>query len=70
MSHQQSQVRQNFATQVEASINKQINIELYASYVYLSMVSIYRSLISKFPITYSRTTSTETMSLFITSPSG
>lgn len=32
-----SQVRQNFAAESEAAINKQINIELYASYVYLSM---------------------------------
>lgn len=31
-------VRQNFTDEVEAAINKQINIELYASYVYLSMV--------------------------------
>jgi len=30
-------IRQNFATDVEAALNKQINIELYASYVYLSM---------------------------------
>ncbi|KAI6171496.1 Ferritin [Aphelenchoides bicaudatus] len=34
---QESQVRQNFSSNVEAAINKQINIELYASYVYLSM---------------------------------
>lgn len=33
-----SAVRQNFAIEVEAALNKQINIELYASYVYLSMV--------------------------------
>lgn len=32
-------IRQNFSADVEAAINKQINIELYASYVYLSMVS-------------------------------
>jgi ferritin heavy chain len=32
-----SAIRQNFASQVEAGLNKQINIELYASYVYLSM---------------------------------
>jgi ferritin heavy chain len=43
---QQSQLRQNFSSQVEAAINKQINIELYASYVYLSMVSILSPLIS------------------------
>jgi len=29
-----SQVRQNFAQECEAAINKQINLELYASYVY------------------------------------
>ena len=33
-----SLIRQNFSADVEAGINKQINIELYASYVYLSMV--------------------------------
>ncbi|KAK5983902.1 Ferritin heavy chain B [Trichostrongylus colubriformis] len=36
----ESQVRMNFSKEVEAAINKQINIELYASYVYLSM-SVY-----------------------------
>ncbi|KAE9550831.1 hypothetical protein FO519_005959 [Halicephalobus sp. NKZ332] len=30
-------IRQNYATDAEAAVNKQINIELYASYVYLSM---------------------------------
>ncbi|CAD6184575.1 unnamed protein product [Caenorhabditis auriculariae] len=33
----ESLARQNFHTEVEAAINKQVNIELYASYVYLSM---------------------------------
>uniref|UniRef100_A0AC34FL44 Ferritin n=1 Tax=Panagrolaimus sp. ES5 TaxID=591445 RepID=A0AC34FL44_9BILA len=33
----ESLIRQNFAVAVEAGLNKQINIELYASYVYLSM---------------------------------
>ena len=33
-----SQVRQNFHQDCEAAINRQINLELYASYVYLSMV--------------------------------
>ena len=33
-----SVVRQNFHEECEALINKQINMELYASYVYLSMV--------------------------------
>jgi len=32
-----SKVRQNFDAECEAGINKQINMELYASYVYLSM---------------------------------
>ena len=34
-----SKVRQNYHEECEASINKQINMELYASYVYMSMVS-------------------------------
>ena len=33
-----SGVRQNFHQDCEAAINRQINLELYASYVYLSMV--------------------------------
>ena len=33
-----SQVRQNFSEEVEEGINGQINMELYASYTYLSMV--------------------------------
>ena len=33
-----SKVRQNFHSNSEAFINKQINMELYASYVYMSMV--------------------------------
>ncbi|XP_069776254.1 ferritin heavy chain-like [Narcine bancroftii] len=32
-----SQVRQNYHLDCEASVNRQINMELYASYVYLSM---------------------------------
>ncbi|XP_048362135.1 ferritin heavy chain-like [Sphaerodactylus townsendi] len=32
-----SQVRQNYHQDCEAAINRQINLELYASYVYLSM---------------------------------
>ena len=35
-----SRVRQNFQEECEALINKQINMEFYASFVYLSMVSI------------------------------
>lgn len=38
MAQQESLIRQNFTAETEAGINKQINIELYASYVYLSMV--------------------------------
>lgn len=34
-----SQIRQNFHKECEDAINRQINMELYASYVYLSMVS-------------------------------
>lgn len=33
-------MRQNFHQDCEAAINRQINLELYASYVYLSMVSL------------------------------
>ncbi|KHJ90369.1 hypothetical protein OESDEN_09792 [Oesophagostomum dentatum] len=36
----ESQVRMNYSQEVEAAVNKQINIEMYASNVYLSM-SIY-----------------------------
>lgn len=32
-----SAIRQNYAEESEAAINKQINMELYASYVYMSM---------------------------------
>lgn len=32
-----SRIRQNYREECEALINKQINMELYASYVYLSM---------------------------------
>uniref|UniRef100_A0A2I3GFQ0 Ferritin n=1 Tax=Nomascus leucogenys TaxID=61853 RepID=A0A2I3GFQ0_NOMLE len=32
-----SQVRQNYHQDSEAALNRQINLELYASYVYLSM---------------------------------
>merc|ERR1711970_208301 len=36
-----SQVRQNYHEECEALINKQINMEFYASYVYLSMSSFF-----------------------------
>jgi ferritin heavy chain len=35
-----SKVRQNFHSNSEALINKQVNMEFYASYVYLAMVWI------------------------------
>ncbi|CAG0888555.1 unnamed protein product [Darwinula stevensoni] len=36
-----SQIRQNFHDVAEAGINKQINLEMYASYVYLSMAAYF-----------------------------
>jgi len=36
-----SKIRQNFHEECEAMINKQINMEFYASYVYLSMASYF-----------------------------
>uniref|UniRef100_A0A8C9H0D9 Ferritin n=1 Tax=Piliocolobus tephrosceles TaxID=591936 RepID=A0A8C9H0D9_9PRIM len=39
-----SQVRQNYHQDSEAAINRQINLELQASYVYLSMVASWGSL--------------------------
>lgn len=35
-----SLARQNYHEECEAGINKQINLELYASYVYMSMVRL------------------------------
>ncbi|KAK7077625.1 fts3-like protein [Halocaridina rubra] len=37
----ENQIRQNYHQDCEAFINKQINMELYASYVYLSMSHYY-----------------------------
>lgn len=34
-------IRQNFNEETEASINKQINMELYASYVYMGLASYF-----------------------------
>jgi len=34
-----SRIRQNFSEDAEALLNKQINMEFYASFVYLSMSS-------------------------------
>lgn len=34
-----TRVRQNFHEDCEAAINRQINLELFASYAYLSMVN-------------------------------
>jgi len=36
-----SKIRQNYHEDCEALINKQINMEFYASYVYLSMSSYF-----------------------------
>merc|ERR1712080_323708 len=36
-----SNIRQNYHEECEALINKQINMEMYASYVYLSMASYF-----------------------------
>ena len=36
--------RQNYHPNSEAEINKQINLELYASYVYMSMVRICKAI--------------------------
>lgn len=43
--------RQNYHEECEAGINKQINLELYASYVYMSMVGFENSFwaIDSFP---------------------
>ena len=38
-----SKIRQNYHEDCEALINKQINMEFYASYVYLSMVGLMSS---------------------------
>ncbi|XP_044303605.1 ferritin heavy chain A-like [Varanus komodoensis] len=37
----ESQVRQNYHSDCEAAINRMVNMELYASYVYLSMSSYF-----------------------------
>jgi ferritin heavy chain len=37
MDPKQAQVRQNFHAETEKALNKQINVELHASYVYLSL---------------------------------
>uniref|UniRef100_A0A8C3HDN0 ferroxidase n=1 Tax=Chrysemys picta bellii TaxID=8478 RepID=A0A8C3HDN0_CHRPI len=36
----ESQVRQNFHADCEAAVNRMVNMELYASYVYLSMTDL------------------------------
>merc|ERR1711994_978192 len=36
-----SRIRQNYHEECEALINKQVNMEMYASYVYLSMASYF-----------------------------
>ena len=40
-----SVIRQNFHDEVEGSVNRQINVELKASYIYKSMVLFLRKLI-------------------------
>jgi len=67
-----SQVRQNYHQESEEGVNKQINLELYAMYTYLSMVSYLRAyLVDHFSFlcfniyltfSISRTTSNATMS--------
>ena len=37
-----SKIRMNYHEEAEALVNKQINMEFYASYVYLSMASFFR----------------------------
>ena len=39
-----SNVRQNYHQECEDAVNRQINLELYAMYTYLSMVSLERLL--------------------------
>lgn len=34
-----SQIRQNYSTEVEAAVNRLVNLHLRASYTYLSLVS-------------------------------
>jgi len=46
-----SKIRMNYHEETEALVNIQINMEFYASYVYLSMVSIFWSLFHK-QVTY------------------
>ena len=36
-----SRIRQNYKEDCEALVNKQINMELYASHVYLSMTAFF-----------------------------
>ena len=48
-----SKIRQNYHEDCEALINKQINMEFYASYVYLSMVGFTSSSPSSKPLSVS-----------------
>ena len=41
LDHEKMSIQQNFHAECEAMINKQINMELYASYVYLSMTAFF-----------------------------
>ena len=40
----ESQVRQNYHRECEAAINRMVNLELFASYTYTSMVRKLRSI--------------------------
>ena len=42
-----SRIRQNYREDCEALVNKQINMELYASYVYMSMVGLIELIIPR-----------------------
>lgn len=38
-----SQIRQNYSTEVEAAVNRLVNMHLRASYTYLSLVRVPRT---------------------------
>ena len=50
---QPSQIRMNYHEACEAGVNKQINMELYASYVYMSMVCYPHDYLAYFALTAS-----------------
>ncbi|GFY79287.1 soma ferritin [Trichonephila inaurata madagascariensis] len=49
-----SQIRQNYHEENEAGVNKQINMELYASYVYAAMVSRILQIVIRKPFHFDR----------------